>query len=76
MLAEVYTANVDIFAQYIFSCISRRALDARKLDVRENCYYNRTTRMNWYARENLTTRIALLIINARKFSCAKYLRLQ
>ena len=32
------TVNVDIFAQYIFSRISRRALDARKFDQ------NRTNR--------------------------------
>ena len=30
------TVNVEIFAQYIFSRISRRPLDARKFDVREN----------------------------------------
>ena len=29
------TVNVEIFAQYIFSRISRRALDARKYDVSE-----------------------------------------
>ena len=30
---SLYTVNVEIFAQYIFSCISRRAVDARKYDV-------------------------------------------
>ena len=30
------TVNVETFAQYIFSRISRRALDARKYDVSEN----------------------------------------
>ena len=29
------TVNVEIFAQYIFSRISHRALDARKFDVRD-----------------------------------------
>ena len=29
------TVNVEIFVQYIFSRISRRALDARKYDVSE-----------------------------------------
>ena len=30
------TVNIEIFAQYKFSCISHRALDARKFDVSEN----------------------------------------
>ena len=30
------TVNVEIFAQYIFSRISRRAVDPRKFDVSEN----------------------------------------
>ena len=30
--------NVDMFAQYIFSRISRRAIDARKFDVIENIF--------------------------------------
>ena len=46
------TVNVDIFAQYIFPCIKRRAIDVRKLDVSENCYHNRTIRIKWYVREN------------------------
>ena len=37
------TVNVEMFAQYIFSRISRRAIDARKFGVSEN--YNRTTRI-------------------------------
>ena len=32
---EIYTVNIDIFMQYIFSPISRRVLDARKYDVSE-----------------------------------------
>ena len=43
---SVITVNVEIFAQYIFSRISRRALDARKFDVSENYYHNRTNRIN------------------------------
>ena len=38
------TVNIEIFAQYIFSRISRRALDARKFDVSEN--YNHNTTIN------------------------------
>ena len=38
----ISTVNVDIFARYIFSRISCRALDARKFDVSEN--HNRTNR--------------------------------
>ena len=36
------TVNVAIFAQYIFSRISRWDLDARKFDVSENYNHNRT----------------------------------
>ena len=46
------TVNVEIFAQYIFSRISRRAIDARKFDVSENYNHNRTNRIKWYVREN------------------------
>ena len=51
--------------------ISRRALDARKFDVRENYYHNRRNRIYWYVREKLAAGICLLVIDARKFSCAK-----
>ena len=44
--------NVEIFAQYIFSRISHRAVDARKFDVSENYYHNRTDRINWHVHEN------------------------
>ena len=63
--------NVDISAQYIFSRISRRALDALKCDMSENYYHNRTNIMNWYVRETLAARICLLMLDARQFSCAK-----
>ena len=65
------TVNVDIFTQYIFSRISRRALDARKFDVSENNYHNRTNRIDRYMRENLSTQICHLMLDAREFSCAK-----
>ena len=45
------TVNVEIFAQYIFSRISRRALNARKLDVSENYNCNRTNRNKQHMRE-------------------------
>ena len=47
-----HTVNVDIFARYIFSLISRRALAARKFDVSENYHHNGTNRINWHVREN------------------------
>ena len=47
------------------------ALDVRKFDVSENCYHNRTSRNNWYVQENLAVRICLLMLDARKFMCAK-----
>ena len=62
------TVNVEFFAQYIFS---RRALNACKFEVSENYYHNRTNRINWYMRENLATRTCILMLDARKFSCAK-----
>ena len=37
----------------------------------ENHYHNNTNRINWYVRENLTTRICLLMLDAHKFSCVK-----
>ena len=71
MFESQVTVNVEIFAQYIFSRISGRALDARKLDVNENYYHNRTNRINWSMSENLAVRMCLLMLDARKVSCAK-----
>ena len=51
----ITTVNVDIFTQNIFLRISRRALDARKFDVSENYNHDRTSRIKWSVRENLTT---------------------
>ena len=67
----MYSVNVEIFAQYIFSRISRMALDARKFDVRENYNHNRTNRNKQHMRENLTARIFFIWLDARKFSCVK-----
>ena len=40
------TVNVEIFAQDIFSRISRRAVDARKYDVSEKIKYYSANRIN------------------------------
>ena len=42
-----YTVNVEIFAQYLFSHISRRAVDARKYDVSENKIHYRLNGINY-----------------------------
>ena len=65
------TVNVEIFAQYIFSRISRMALYARKYDVSERINQNATKRTNSYLCENLVARKCPLRHGARKFSCAK-----
>ena len=65
------TVNVEIFAQDIFSSISRRASDARKFDVSQNYNHNRTNRNKQHMRENLTAQICLIGLDAQKFSCAK-----
>ena len=41
-----YTVNVEIFAQYIFSCISRSVLGARKYDVSEKINHYSANRSN------------------------------
>ena len=66
--------KVDIFVQFIISRILqgfRRVLDAQKFGVSENYKYNKTSRTNCYVRERFITRICLLEVDARKFSCAK-----
>ena len=65
------TVNVEIFAQYIFSRISRSALDARKYDVSEKMKRYRSNRINYKMRENLSRRKCHRGLDARKFSCAK-----
>ena len=44
-MGSCHTVNVEIFAQYIYSCISRMALDARKYDVSDNLNYYRSKRI-------------------------------
>ena len=65
------TVNVEIFAQYIFSRISRSALDARKYDVSEKMKHYRSNRINYKMHENLSTRKCHQGLDARKFSCAE-----
>ena len=60
-----------MFAQYIFSRISRSALNARKYDVSEKMKHYRSNRINNKMRENLSTRKCHQGLDARKFSCAK-----
>ena len=54
--------SVHIFAQ---------GLRSAKFDLSENYYHNSTNRINGYVRENLTTPICLLVLEAQKYSCAK-----
>ena len=65
------TVNLGIFFKYIFSCMSRMVLDARKYDVSEKFNQNSTKRTNCYLRKNLVARKCLLRLDARKLSCAK-----
>ena len=48
------SVNVETFAWYIFSHISRRVFDAQKFDVSGNSYYDSTNRIKYYVPENLT----------------------
>ena len=65
------TVNVEIFVQYIFSRISRSALDARKYDVCEKMKHYRSNRINYKMREKFSTRKCHQGLDVRKFSCAK-----
>ena len=65
------TVNVEIFAQYIFSRISRSALYARKYDVSEKMKHYRPNRIIYKMREHLSSRKYHQELDARKFSCAK-----
>ena len=67
----IYAVNVDNFAQYIFSRISHRALDARKIDVSENYNHNRTNRNKQHMPENTTAQTCVMGLDALKFNCAK-----
>ena len=68
---SLYTANVEIFAQYIFSRILRMVSYARKYDVSENLNHYRLDRIRYKMRENISTRNGHIWLDARKFSCAK-----
>ena len=63
--------NVQIFRQCIFSCISLRALDARKYNVSEKNNHYRLNRNTYLMREKKFTRKCLMGLDARKFSCTK-----
>ena len=65
------TVNVDIFVQYIFSHISRRALDVRKYDVSEKMNHYRSNRNTYWMHETLSTLKCHVGLDARKFSFTK-----
>ena len=67
----LYTVNIYIFAQYIFSRILHSALDARKYDVNEKMKHYRSNRIYYKMRENLSTRKCHQGLDVRKFRCAK-----
>ena len=71
----LFTVNVDIFAQHIFLCISRRALGARKCDVSENYYHNRTNTMNLLS-GRVCAKIDTYGLMGENLAARKYLRLQ
>ena len=54
------TVNVDIFTQYTFLCILQRVFSGKKFDVSEKFNHNRTNRVKYYVRKNLTTHKRLL----------------
>ena len=60
-----------MFAQYIFSRISRRVLGVQKYDVSEKINHYMASRNNFYMRENLSTQNGHLGPDAHKFSSAK-----
>ena len=67
----IHTVNVEIYAQYIFSRISRMVPYARKYDVSENLNHYRLDGIRYKIRENMSTRKGHIRLDARKFSCAK-----
>ena len=50
------TVNVEIFAKYIFSCISRMVSDTRKFDVSENLNHYKLNGIRYERCENMPTR--------------------
>ena len=63
--------NIEIFAHYIFSRISRMVSYARKYDVSENLNHYRLDGIRYKMRKNMSTRKGHIGLGARKFSCAK-----
>ena len=66
-----YTVNVYIFAQYVFSCNSRRAVAARKYDASENIGYCRANRIDCQMSKIRWCKTCLFGLHSQKFSCAK-----
>ena len=54
-ILRICTVNVEIFAQYLFSHISRMVSDARKYDVSENLNHYRLNGIRCKMRENMST---------------------
>ena len=71
IIVYIYTVNVEIFAQCIFSRISHMVSYARKYDVSENSNHYRLDGIRYKIRENMSTRKGHIGLDARKFSCAK-----
>ena len=66
-----YCKHRNLRAVHIFAHFAEGFRCAKKTHVSENCYHNRTNGVNWYVRENLAARICILMLDVRKFSCAK-----
>ena len=75
-MPALYTVNIDIFAQYLFSHISRMVSDVRKYDVSENLDNYRLDRISYRLHENMSTRKYHIGLDEQKFSSAKYLHSQ
>ena len=71
------TLNVEFFAQYIFSHISRRNLDARKFDVNDNYNHNRKIEFTGMCVKIKKTRMyASWGLMRENVAAGKYLHLQ
>ena len=67
MIVILYIVIIEISAQYIFSCISRMALDAQRYGVSEKNNQNSTKRTNCYLRENLAKKFKMGFQNQNVF---------
>ena len=65
-----------MFAQLVFSRISRMALDAQKYDVSEKVNQNSTKKINFYMCENLVIRNAFYGFMRENVPARKYIPLQ